>query len=199
MLLTVPFILASASPRRKQLLDQIGLSFSVIPSTAEEIILDDATPATIVKVLSMEKAEAVSEGHPEALCLGADTIVVLEGKVLGKPADPADARAMLRRLSGRTHTVYTGFALVHPPSNRRVTAYEATLVTFAEMTDAEIAEYVATGSPLDKAGAYGIQDDHGALYIERIDGDFFTVMGLPLNRLYRVLRSQFNDLIARPA
>jgi septum formation protein len=107
---------------------------------------------------------------------------------------------MLRRLSGATHTVYTGLALVHPPSGRRVTAHEATAVTFAPLSDDEIARYVATGAPLDKAGAYGIQDDHGALFIARIEGDYYNVVGLPLHRLYRVLRAYFADLLdAGPA
>jgi len=195
MRLTVPFILASSSPRRKHLLEQIGLSFTVIPSPFEEIIPEGMPPDEIVRRLALEKANAIAIDYPDALCLGADTIVVLAGHVLGKPVDSGDAISMLRRLSGHTHTVFTGFALIHPISHRRISAFEATQVTFAEMTDAEIFAYVSSGSPLDKAGAYGIQDDLGALYIERIEGDFFTVMGLPLHHFYRVLRDEFKDLI----
>ncbi|GIV59708.1 MAG: Maf-like protein [Rhodothermaceae bacterium] len=188
-------VLASSSPRRRRLLEQLGLRFVVRPSDTEEVVPEGVSPETVVQALAREKAEAVAPAYPDALTLGADTIVVLDGEVLGKPADAAEAHAMLRRLSGNTHTVYTGIALVHPASNRNVTAFEATRVTFAPLTDDEIAAYVATGSPLDKAGAYGIQDDHGALFIPRIEGDFFTVMGLPLHRLYRVLRTEFADLM----
>ena len=195
MRLHVPLVLASGSPRRKRLLEQLGLTFTVHPNPAEEVVPAGLPPAEIVETLAREKAEPIARLHPEALTLGADTIVVLDGDVLGKPRDAAEARAMLRRLSGRTHTVFTGLALVHPPTGRSVAAHEATDVTFAPMTDAEIAAYVATGSPLDKAGAYGIQDDTGALFIPRIHGDFFTVMGLPLHRLYRLLRDEFTDLV----
>jgi len=120
---------------------------------------------------------------------------VLDGDVLNNPATKPKPAPCLRRLRGRTHTVYTGVALVHPASQREVVDYEATQVTFAPLTDAEIDAYVATGSPLDKAGAYGIQDDYGAVFIRRIEGDYYNVVGLPLHRLYRMLRNHFADLI----
>ncbi len=195
MQLRTPFILASASPRRRHLLQQVGFAFEVAPSPAEEVMPNGCPPEEIVETLAMEKATVVSEMHPGALTLGADTIVVLDGEVLGKPADAAAARAMLRRLSGATHTVYTGLALVHPESGRRRAAHEATRVTFGALSDAEIADYVAGGSPLDKAGAYGIQDDRGAFFVRRIEGDYYTVVGLPLHRLYRLLRDEFGDLL----
>jgi septum formation protein len=194
--LRVPLVLASRSPRRQALLERLGLSFEVRPSPAEEVWPDGLAPAEGAERLAHEKAEPVAAEAPDALTLGADTVVVLGGAVLGKPANPDEARAMLRRLSGATHTVYTGIALLHPSSGRAVTAHEATAVTFAPLTEDEVARYVATGSPLDKAGAYGIQDDHGALFVARIEGDYYNVVGLPLHRLYRVLRADFADLLA---
>ncbi len=196
MLLKTSFILASRSPRRKKLLEQVGFSFSVEISPAEEVIPENTPPSDIVQRLALEKAEPVAAMHPDALTLGADTVVVLDGHVLGKPADQRDACAMLRRLSGNTHTVYTGIALIHPQGKRSVTAFESTHVTFGEMTEQEIDAYVATGSPMDKAGAYGIQDDRGALYIARIEGDYYNVVGLPLHRLYRTLQVEFGYLVS---
>lgn len=196
MKLKVDFVLASRSPRRRRLLEQMGLTFSVHVHPGDEAFEAHWAPHAVVEHLAHEKAAAVAAHYPEALTLGADTIVVLDGDVLNKPADAAEAHAMLRRLAGRTHTVYTGIALVHPASARTVVAHEATAVTFAPLDDDEIAAYVATGSPLDKAGAYGIQDDLGALFIPRIEGDYYNVVGLPLHRLYRVLREHFADLMA---
>lgn len=196
MHLDVPFLLASASPRRQQLLERIGFTFEVIPSDVEERVPHGKAPSYVVQHLAELKAETVAGPRPEALTLGADTVVVLEEEILGKPADEEEARLMLRRLSGRTHTVLTGLALLHPASGRRMTAYESTRVTFAELEDAEIEAYVRTGSPLDKAGAYGIQDDRGALYVTRIDGDYYNVVGLPLHRLYTLLRKEFGDLFS---
>lgn len=197
--LRVPLVLASRSPRRRALLERLGLAFDVRPSPDDERWPEGEAPGTAVERLALEKAEAVAHAAPEALTLGADTVVVLEGTVLGKPADPEEARRMLRRLSGATHTVYTGLALVHPASGRRVTAHETTAVTFAPLTEDEIARYVATGAPLDKAGAYGIQDDAGALFVTRIEGDYYNVVGLPLHRLYRLLTAHFADLLDRDA
>lgn len=197
MQLTTDLILASQSPRRRKLLDQLGLDFTVQVSPIEETIPPGVAPEHIVQVLAQHKAESIAASHPSALTLGADTLVVLDGDILGKPADPAEARAMLRRLSSRTHTVYTGIALVHPDSSRTCTAYEATMVTFAPLDDEEIDDYVASGSPLDKAGAYGIQDDRGAVFVSQIEGDYYNVVGLPLHRLYRMLRDEFTDLLTR--
>lgn len=196
MHLNATFILASASPRRKFLLEMLGLSFRVQPSDVEEIVDPDLAPADLVQQLALQKTQAIAAYNPEALTLGADTIVVLDGAVLGKPTHAKDAVTMLRTLSGRDHTVYTGMALAHPATARTVTAYEATQVTFSHLTDKEIQAYVATGSPMDKAGAYGIQDDLGALFIQRIDGDYYNVVGLPLHRLYRVLSASFGDLFS---
>jgi septum formation protein len=195
MKLSLPLILASRSPRRQKLLAQVGLPFAVQPSAVEEVIPPGLSPSAAVQHLALEKAQAVAVDFPKALTLGADTIVVLDGDVLGKPADAAEARAMLQRLSGRTHIVYTGLALVHAAAKHTVTSFEATHVTFGTLTEAEVADYVATGSPMDKAGAYGIQDDRGALFVARIEGDYYNVVGLPLHRLYRLLRDEFTDVL----
>lgn len=191
----VPFILASQSPRRRTLLSQIGVEFHVHPSDAEEVWDDTLSPDGAVERIALQKAEVIAPLYPEALTLGADTVVVLEGSVLGKPVDAEEAASMLLRLSGATHTVFSGIALIHPASGRLVTAHAATQVTFSSLSLDEIQRYVATGSPMDKAGSYGIQDDHGALFVERINGDFYNVVGLPLQRLYQTIRTTFEDLL----
>lgn len=194
--LRAPLVLASHSPRRRDLLRHLGLRFTPHPSEAAESSQAGTPPHRLVEDLARLKAADVARHHPEALTLGADTLVLLEGEVLGKPAGAEEARAMLRRLSGRTHTVLSGLALIFPPEGRSVTAHEATEVTFAPLSEQEIDAYVATGSPLDKAGAYGIQDDLGALFVARIEGDYYNVVGLPLHRLYRMLRLHFPELVA---
>lgn len=190
--LRVPLVLASASPRRRTLLSRLGLAFDVRPTDTDETWPAGTPPGAAVEALAVRKANAVHD--PDRLVLAADTVVWLDGDVLGKPSSPEDARAALRRLSGRTHTVYTGLALCY--AGRLATAHERTDVTFAVLTDAEIDAYVRTGSPLDKAGAYGIQDDLGALLVCRIEGDYYNVVGLPLRCLYETLRSSFADLLA---
>ncbi|MEM1127217.1 MAG: Maf family protein [Bacteroidota bacterium] len=190
-----PFILASGSPRRRQLLERLGVTFEVEVSHVDETTDAEQPPADLVEHLALRKATAVAQGHPEALTLGADTVVVLDDEVLGKPATPQEARTMLHRLSGQTHTVYTGLGLVHPASARRVSVHEATEVTFAALTSHEIDHYVASGAPMDKAGSYGIQDDRGALFVVGIAGDYYNVVGLPLHRLYRTLQTDFADVL----
>lgn len=194
MKLSVPFILASASPRRRTILELSGASFDVEPSDFIERPIDGESPDEMVMRLSAGKARSIATRRPDALALGADTIVVLGDEILEKPADPAHAARMLRRLSAGTHVVKTGVALVHGATGRERRFVEQTSVTFSPLSDIQINDYVATGSPLDKAGAYGIQDE-GALFVERIEGDFYTVMGLPLNRLHRELYSSFPDLL----
>jgi len=194
--LRVPLVLASQSPRRRQLLERLQIPFSVHPSDTDEVIPPGCTPADAVRHLARQKADAVAPGFPDALTLGADTVVVLDGVVLGKPNDAAEAAEMLASLSGRSHTVFTGIALVHPATERSVEAFEATEVTFAPLHPAEIEAYVRSGSPMDKAGGYGIQDDAGALLIEGVRGDYYNVVGLPLHRLYRTLCDYFPDLLA---
>lgn len=192
---TVPLVLASRSPRRRRLLRQLGLAFEVQPSPASEDAPDGLAPDALVKYLAEKKATPVAEAQPAALTLAADTVVALAGEILEKPTDADEARRMLRALSGRAHRVYTGIALRHPASGRKATAVEDTRVQFGTLADAEIDAYVATGGPLDKAGAYGIQGGLGALFVESITGDYYNVVGLPLRRLYRLLRDRFGELL----
>ncbi len=180
-------ILASASPRRRELLGYFGLPFEVIPAPGPEVPPDEADAGRTVWFLSLQKAQQVAKMRPKALVIGADTVVELDGRILGKPHDEADAKRMLRLLSGREHRVYTGVSLVR--SSRPYvcnTRMAVTRVFFREMTDAEIDAYVATGEPMDKAGAYGYQGRAG-IYVERIEGDFFNVVGLPLCLLGNML------------
>ncbi len=178
-------ILASASPRRKELLTQMGLSFRVVAADIDEHMDRELSPDRLVEAISAEKAAAVAAGAgANSLVIAADTVVVWNGEVLGKPADQADARRMLGELSGRTHRVYTGYTLRR--GERVVTRSEGTDVTFRPLTAEEIAAYVSTGEPMDKAGAYGIQG-LGSMLVEGIRGDYFNVMGLPVCALGKAL------------
>jgi septum formation protein len=177
-------ILASSSPRRRDLLDLIGVKHEVRPAQADERYLGDETPAAHAERLARTKAMIVAEGDRESLVIGADTIVVVDGQVLGKPRDTGDASRMLARLSGRTHVVITGVAV--GLDDRIVSATEEVSVTFRSLSREAIESYVATGEPMDKAGAYGIQG-YGATIVRRIDGDYFAVMGLSLVRLIDLL------------
>lgn len=183
--MTPRVVLASASPRRRELLTLIGIEHVVIPSHLDETMHPGEQPAAHATRLAVEKAGAIADAHPDAVVIGADTVVVLDGRVLGKPADLEASREMLRALNGRTHTVVTAVAVAYAGSTRQ--GAEEVAVTFRELTDEEIDAYVATREGMDKAGAYGIQG-FGATIVERIDGDFFAVMGLPLVRLTRLLR-----------
>jgi septum formation protein len=186
-------ILASRSPRRLQLLKQIGLSPTVMPCDIEEVFDHSRTPEDNASSLALRKAMVVAGKIPDGIILGADTIVIVDGEMLGKPDSHADAVRMLSLLSGRTHTVVTGFALVDRPSGRHMTGSERTEVTFRPLPEREIEDYVAGGSPLDKAGAYGIQDDYGAVFVTRIEGCFYNVVGLPLSRIHTALREFQGD------
>lgn len=179
-------ILASGSPRRRELLERIGLrEFSVCPADIQEVVPEGAPPEKVVMALSAQKARWVADAHPEGLILAADTVVSLDGDILGKPRDEADAREMLRRLSGRSHSVYTGLTLRR--GAEQATEYEHTQVSFRTLSDGEIDAYIASGEPMDKAGAYGVQG-LGALFVTGILGDYYNVMGLPLCRLGRMLK-----------
>jgi len=192
-------VLASASPRRSELLAQAGYVFEVQAADVDESVRTGEAAGEYVKRLAEEKAvavltrynptrddETVTNGEPELLVLGADTTVVCDGEILAKPEDAADAMRMLRRLSGRTHEVLTGVAVA--TRARVVSAVETTLVTFSEIPEAELAQYCATREPMDKAGAYGIQG-YAARWIPRIDGDYFNVMGLPIARVVRLIEA----------
>ncbi|OYV68309.1 MAG: septum formation protein Maf [Gemmatimonadetes bacterium 21-71-4] len=178
----MPIVLASASPRRRELLRLLGLAFDVSPTGVDETWRNGEAPAAHAERLAREKAGAVK--RPDAAVVGADTIVVIDGAILGKPADAAEARGMLRRLAGREHEVFTAVAVAH--GGRLASGVHRTTVRFRGLDDATIAEYVATGEPMDKAGAYGIQG-FGAVLVEWIDGDYFTVMGLGLGLLVELL------------
>jgi septum formation protein len=177
-------ILASQSPRRRELLTLIGIPHEIQPADIDETLLPDELPAPHAERLAREKVAVIASHHPEAVVIGADTIVVLDGDVLGKPADAAEARATLHRLSGRTHTVHTAVAVAY--RGRSASGIESVEVTFRPLDEARIARYVATGEPMDKAGSYGIQG-FGATIVERIHGDYFSVMGLAVGRLIAVL------------
>lgn len=178
-------ILASASPRREQLLRQVGCTFQVWPSEAEEDNAAALSPPDLVQAHARAKAWNVAErSSAEDVVIGADTIVVLDGKVFGKPSDAAEACRMLEELSGRVHSVWSGIAVVGNGSC--VSEAVETRVTLSPLTSAQIQRYVETGEPLDKAGAYAVQGV-GALFVERIDGCYFNVVGLPLHTLSRVL------------
>jgi septum formation protein len=194
MLLLKNFILASRSPRRQLLLAQIGLEPEIIPCEIDEELDSSRSPAENATSLALQKAKTVAVGISSGIVLGADTIVALDGHMLGKPIDHDDAVRMLAMLSGRTHTVATGFALIDRPSDRYVTGVEETRVTFRAIPRNEIDEYVAGGSPMDKAGAYGIQDDYGAVFVTRVEGCFYNVVGLPLSRFYSTLGEFQRDL-----
>lgn len=180
-------ILASATPRRREILTQIELPFSVVVSDVEEH-LPDAPPVEIVQSLARQKAEAVAGRHPEALILGADTIVVLDGQIMGKPKDRADAKKMIERLQGRSHEVYTGVAVCCPETGCFMFA-ERTVVTVQPVEEQEIEAYLDTKEPYDKAGAYAVQGIF-ARYIKELKGDFYNVMGLPASRIYQELKQR---------
>jgi septum formation protein len=193
--INVPFILASQSPRRRELLDHVNLNFSVEVSPADETLNESFPPAETARRLARRKAAPVARSHPAALVLAADTIVAHENEILGKPENSREAAETLRRLSDSTHSVYTGMALQHHRSDRTVSTSVETTVTFGPLEDDEITTYIGTGSPMDKAGAYGIQDHTGPLFIEGITGDYYNVVGLPLRQLYKTLRADFPDLL----
>lgn len=185
-------ILASQSPRRKKLLKQIGFSFSVEPSNCDESYDDNEAPSKIVQTLAERKALDVAKGKKNALLIGADTIVVFKNRILEKPRSQREAAEMLKSLSGDKHMVLTGVTLVRTDKKGNILAketfFEQTMVYFGDPDESEIEAYVSGGSPMDKAGAYGIQDDWGTLFVKRIEGDYNNVVGLPLFALYRHLK-----------
>lgn len=191
-------VLASQSPRRRDLLTMIGIAHTVRPADIDETVLAGERPLDAVERLARTKARTIAAVEHEAVIIGSDTIVVIDGRILNKPTDAADAREMLRTLRGRTHVVHTAVAVVTPTGE--AAGVETVAVTFRSLTDAEVDAYIGTGEPMDKAGSYGIQG-YGATIVERIDGDFFAVMGLPLVRLTNLLAAvglkyQFGELRA---
>ena len=189
-------VLASASPRRQELLRAAGIAFTVQPADIDETPLREESPRECAERLAREKALTVFQSHPQDYVLGADTIVVIEKQILGKPRDASDAMRMLRLLAGRTHAVITGVCVVEPVGSGQGSvgskinaASEITLVTFCDLSDDEIRDYVSTGEPMDKAGAYAIQGI-ASRWIPRIEGDYSNVVGLPVALVYRMLRER---------
>ena len=184
----IAIILASNSPRRKDLLRQISLNFRADPADVDERVLPGESPEGYAARVALDKARVASARAGTGIIIAADTIVVLDDEILGKPADARDAERMLRKLSGNVHRVITGLVVMDAATGKALTRTSITNVRFRRLSPHEITSYVATGEPLDKAGAYGIQE-RGALLVERIDGCYFNVVGLPLSLLGELLRS----------
>jgi nucleoside triphosphate pyrophosphatase len=182
-------VLASASPRRRELLQNAGIAFMVQPADVAEVPLPGESPQAYAKRLATEKAAAVGRRQPDDWILGSDTIVIVDGLILEKPADKDDAARMLRLLSGRSHEVITAVCLLNRGCSVCDVRLEATKVIVGEISEAEIRDYVATGEPMDKAGAYAIQG-RASRWISRIEGDYFNVVGLPVSLVYRMLQEQ---------
>lgn len=181
------YILASKSPRRAGLLTQIGLKFISIESNINELDKKDHDPVQLIKHNSLAKSRKVALDFTKGIVIGADTVVVLDKKIINKPKDAAHAVRILKSLSNKKHFVYTGINLINTKNGKEIFDYQKTTVYFRKLSDEEINYYVKNHSPLDKAGAYGIQDDFGCLFIDKIEGDYYNVMGLPLVKLYENL------------
>jgi septum formation protein len=189
--LQLPLILASNSPRRKEILTQAGFQFSIVPSDVDESFSDLMKPQDVPVMLAERKAKAMLEPCINTLILAADTVVILDDEILNKPADKQEAFQMLKKLSGKTHEVVTGIALAGP--HGILTSSDAAFVKFRELHDWEIEWYVRSGTCLDKAGAYGVQDFIGMAGIESLEGSFYTVMGLPIYHVYQLLSPYILD------
>ena len=181
-----PLILASASPRRAELLRELGVEFQALPGHAAEAEDDFLSPHELCQLNAYRKARVIAKNFPDALVLGADTEVCLGAEIFGKPADLAEAARMIERLQGRTHEVVTGVCLIHLRAHRQKLFAVATSVSFRSLDAAQIRDYLAKINPLDKAGAYALQE-HGAMIVEKIDGSFSNVVGLPVERLQEEL------------
>jgi septum formation protein len=184
---SIPIFLASKSPRRRNLLKQLNLKFKSFSVEMDENILPGEKPYNAVLRLSKEKLTLAKSKIKDGIIITADTIVVLDKTILGKPLDKKDAFRMLKLLRGKTHIVYTGYSIFNSRTDKIISEYEKTEVTFRELTNEEITDYINGGSPMDKAGAYGIQDDFGAVFIKKINGCYYNVVGLPLAKFYHAL------------
>lgn len=180
--------LASRSPRRRKLLKQLGIKFNSFSVNSVEDFLDGEHPVKCVERIALEKMEIAKHKVRNSIIITADTIVVLGNKIIGKPANNRDAIKILMLLSGKVHNVYTGFCVLNQNSNKMIIDFEKTEVEFRSLNKDEIVDYVNGGSPMDKAGAYGIQDDFGAVFVKKINGCYYNVVGLPLTKLYNTLR-----------
>jgi septum formation protein len=188
----LPIFLASKSPRRKKLLEQINLKFEVVVVDVDESEREGESPADMVTRLAKEKSEAAAEVIKEGIIITADTTVVFNEGILGKPADEKDAARILGILSGNTHIVYTGYSVFNTKTGERIVDLEKSRVTFIKLSEEDIWDYIRSGSPMDKAGAYGIQDDFGAVFIKEISGCYYNVVGLPLSKVYSSLKRIIN-------
>ena len=184
-------ILASASPRRKEILENANVKFKVMASSIEELALDGESPCHMVMRLAFEKGIDIAYRQKSDLVISADTIVVLDNTVLGKPKDDMEAKKMITSLSGRTHQVITGISLINLDNNKKIMDYVISNVKFKNLSEEDINNYIRTKESLDKAGAYGIQG-YGALLVEEIQGDYFNIVGLPISRLSDLLKKHFN-------
>jgi len=184
---TQKIFLASKSPRRRKLLKQLGIKFKSFSVDLHEEIFDGEHPVKTVKRLALHKSEEATQKIKSGIVITADTIVVLDKEIIGKPKDRKDAFNILSKLSGRTHTVYTGFAVRNIDKDLLILDFEKTKVTFRKLLPKEIKDYIDSGSPMDKAGAYGIQDDFGAVFVLKIEGCYYNVVGLPLAKTYKSL------------
>jgi len=181
-------ILASASPRRKQLLEQIGLKFEIDPSNYEEDMTLKMKPSKLAEFLSLGKAKDVAARHKDSIIISADTIVAVDDEVFGKPKTSEKAKYMLQKLSGRAHSVITGFTIIDTKTNKQLSKSVETKVYFKDISDKEMGTYISTGEPLDKGGSYAIQG-LAALFVEKVDGDFFNIVGLPIFELVHELKN----------
>ena len=184
-------ILASSSPRRKEILENANVKFDIIKSEIDEVILDNELPSQVVMRLAFEKCIDIATKHRECLVIGADTVVVLDDVILGKPKDIDEAIEMITQLSGKTHQVITGISLINLSANKKIIDYVVSNVKFKDLSAKDIKDYIQTNESLDKAGAYGIQG-YGALLVEEIQGDYFNIVGLPISRLSDLLKQHFS-------
>ncbi|MDO8667524.1 MAG: nucleoside triphosphate pyrophosphatase [bacterium] len=180
-------VLASGSPRRKKLMEQIGLEFEIVESNFDEDSVNLADPIELAKFLALKKAQAVVARYDDAIIIGADSVVIFKGQVLGKPKTAVDAKRVLRELSGKKNRGITGYCLIDTKNKTVVNKHSEAVVKFRTLSDAEIDEYVATGEPLDMAGSYGLMDK-GAVLMESIRGNFYSIVGLPINEVYVELK-----------
>ena len=189
------FVLASKSPRRKELLKNIGIDAEIMPANVDEDSLMGLPPEKMVTELALLKAADVARSFKgDVYVIGADTCVCFDGEVFGKPENDSDAAKMLKKLSGKTHEVYTGYCVIECKSGMSVAKCEKTLVTFRNLSDEEITAYIKTREPMDKAGAYGIQQK-GSKFVEKIDGDYFNVVGLPVCAMVKLMQKEFGIYI----
>ncbi len=189
MIITDKIVLASRSPRRLSLLKMICTNISVMPPDIGENLSSKFKPRDAVELLAANKMDSVKSSLNDEICITADTIVVFNDMILGKPFDKSDAFKILKLLSGNRHFVYTGFCVYNAVTRSKIISSEKTEVRFRELEDSEIEAYLNTGSPYDKAGAYGIQDSFGSVFISGIEGDYYNVVGLPLYRIYSSIKS----------